>query len=85
LIANTAPTPKAVALVLIPALVLMLAFAFSYVGAFHEPVAHREAMGSYTERRGNSHRALLLNRRGHLVATSPGPALRGKQGATHRL
>jgi hypothetical protein len=34
--ANTAPTPKAVALVLIPALVLMLAFAFSYVGAFHE-------------------------------------------------
>jgi hypothetical protein len=39
--ANTAPTPKAVALVLIPALVLMLAFAFSYVGAFHEPTPHR--------------------------------------------
>ena len=38
--ANTAPTPKAVALVLIPALVLMLAFAFSYVGAFHEPTPH---------------------------------------------
>src|SRR3954469_21434296 len=35
-----APTPKAVALVLLPALVLMLAFAFSYVGAFHEPTPH---------------------------------------------
>jgi len=31
---------KAVALVLLPALVLMLAFAFSYVGAFHEPTPH---------------------------------------------
>ena len=40
LIENTAPTPKAVALVLIPALVLMLAFAFSYVGAFHDPTPH---------------------------------------------
>src|SRR5690349_23192809 len=39
--ANTAPTPKAVALVLIPALVLMLAFAFSYVGAFHDPTPHQ--------------------------------------------
>ncbi len=38
--ANTAPTPKAVTLVLFPALVLMLAFAFSYVGAFHEPAPH---------------------------------------------
>jgi hypothetical protein len=38
--ANVAPTPKAVALVLLPALVLMLAFAFSYVGAFHEPAPH---------------------------------------------
>jgi hypothetical protein len=38
--ANLAPTPKAVALVLLPALVLMLAFAFSYVGAFHEPTPH---------------------------------------------
>jgi hypothetical protein len=38
--ANMAPTPKAVAIVLFPALVLMLAFAFSYVGAFHEPVPH---------------------------------------------
>src|SRR5690349_9480028 len=38
--ANTAPTPKAVALVLFPALVLMLAFAFFYVGAFHEPTPH---------------------------------------------
>jgi hypothetical protein len=37
---NAAPTPKAVALVLFPALVLMLAFAFSYVGAFHEPTPH---------------------------------------------
>ena len=38
--ANTAPTPKAVALVLLPALVLMLAFAFFYVGAFHDPTPH---------------------------------------------
>src|SRR6478736_3273106 len=38
---NAAPTPKAVALVLIPALVLMLAFAFSYVGAFHDPTPHQ--------------------------------------------
>jgi hypothetical protein len=40
LIANAAPTPRAVALVLIPALVLTLAFAFSYVGAFHSPTPH---------------------------------------------
>jgi ABC-2 family transporter protein len=40
LIANAAPTPKAVALVLLPALVLTLAFAFSYVGAFHDPTPH---------------------------------------------
>ena len=40
MIANAAPTPKAVALVLIPAQVLMLAFAFSYVGAFHDPTPH---------------------------------------------
>src|SRR4051794_35425272 len=39
-IATAAPTPKAVAIVLVPALVLMLAFAFSYVGAFHEPSPH---------------------------------------------
>ena len=39
--ANTAPTPKAVALVLVPALVLMLTFAFFYVGAFHEPTPHQ--------------------------------------------
>ena len=38
--ANMAPTPKAVAIVLFPALVLMLAFAFAYVGAFHEPTPH---------------------------------------------
>jgi hypothetical protein len=38
--ANTAPNPKAVALVLVPALVLMLAFAFFYVGAFHDPTPH---------------------------------------------
>ena len=38
--ANTAPTPKAVALVLLPATVLMLAFAFFYVGAFHDPTPH---------------------------------------------
>jgi hypothetical protein len=37
---DAAPTPKAVAIVLFPALVLMLAFAFSYVGAFHEPTPH---------------------------------------------
>ncbi len=40
LMANTAPTPKAVALVLLPATVLMLAFAFFYVGAFHDPTPH---------------------------------------------
>jgi len=38
--ANTVPTPRAVALVLLPALVLMLAFAFFYVGALHEPTPH---------------------------------------------
>jgi hypothetical protein len=38
--ANIAPTPKAVALVLLPATVLMLAFAFFYVGAFHDPTPH---------------------------------------------
>src|SRR2546421_8402979 len=38
--ANISPTPKVVALVLIPALVLTLAFAFSYVGAFHDPTPH---------------------------------------------
>jgi hypothetical protein len=37
---NTAPTAKAVTLVLVPALVLMLAFAFFYVGAFHDPTPH---------------------------------------------
>ena len=41
MIANAAPTPKAVALVLLPALVLTLAFAFSYVGAFHDPTPHQ--------------------------------------------
>ena len=40
LMANAAPTPKAIAIVLLPALVLMLAFAFFYVGAFHEPTPH---------------------------------------------
>src|SRR5690348_15805130 len=39
-IANTAPTAKGVTLVLLPALALMLAFAFFYVGAFHEPTPH---------------------------------------------
>ena len=38
--ANVSPTPKAVAIVLLPALVLMLAFAFFYVGAFHDPTPH---------------------------------------------
>jgi len=38
--ASTAPTPKAVTLVLLPATVLMLAFAFIYVGAFHDPTPH---------------------------------------------
>ncbi|HYB27836.1 MAG TPA: hypothetical protein VEF89_14555 [Solirubrobacteraceae bacterium] len=38
--ADIAPTPKAIALVLVPALVLMLAFAFFYVGAFHDPTPH---------------------------------------------
>jgi len=41
LIANAVATPRAVALVLIPALVLTLAFAFSYVGAFHDPTPHQ--------------------------------------------
>jgi hypothetical protein len=41
LIANAPPTPKAVTLVLLPALVLTLAFAFSYVGAFHDPTPHQ--------------------------------------------
>jgi hypothetical protein len=40
MVAGAAPTPKAVALALVPALVLMLAFAFSYVGAFHDPTPH---------------------------------------------
>jgi hypothetical protein len=40
LMENMAPTPKAVALVLVPATVLMLAFAFFYVGAFHDPTPH---------------------------------------------
>jgi ABC-2 family transporter protein len=40
-IAGAAPTPKAVGLALIPALVLTLAFAFSYVGAFHDPTPHQ--------------------------------------------
>jgi hypothetical protein len=38
---NVAPSPRAVAIVLVPALVLMLAFAFFYVGAFHDPTPHR--------------------------------------------
>jgi hypothetical protein len=38
--ANVSPTPKAVAIVLLPALVLMLAFAFFYVGALHDPTPH---------------------------------------------
>ena len=42
---NAAPTPRAVALVLVPALVLMLAFAFSYVGAFHDPTPHAVPVG----------------------------------------
>ena len=40
MVANAAPSPKAVAIALIPAWVLMLAFAFSYVGAFHDPTPH---------------------------------------------
>jgi hypothetical protein len=39
--ADMPPTPKAVSLVLLPALILMLAFAFSYVGAFHDPTPHQ--------------------------------------------
>src|SRR6476646_9081016 len=37
---GVAPSPKAVALVLLPALVLMVAFDLSYVGAFHDPTPH---------------------------------------------
>ena len=40
MMSNTPPTAKAVTLVLLPALVLMLAFAFFYVGAFHDPTPH---------------------------------------------
>jgi hypothetical protein len=40
LISNAAPMPGAVALVLLPALVLTLAFSLSYVGAFHDPTPH---------------------------------------------
>jgi len=40
-VANPAPSPRAVTLVLLPATVLMLAFAFFYVGAFHDPTPHR--------------------------------------------
>jgi hypothetical protein len=40
MLARTAPSPKSVSLVLLPALVLMLAFAFFYVGAFHQPTPH---------------------------------------------
>ena len=39
-IADARPTPRAVALVLLPATVLMLAFAFFYVGALHDPTPH---------------------------------------------
>src|SRR5262249_61265371 len=41
LIANAPTPPGAAALVLTPALVLTLAFAFSYVGAFHDPTPHQ--------------------------------------------
>jgi ABC-2 family transporter protein len=41
MIANAPPTAKAIALVLLPAMVLTLAFAFSYVGAFHDPTPHQ--------------------------------------------
>jgi len=41
MVAGLPPTPRAVALVLLPALVLMLTFAFSYVGAFHDPTPHK--------------------------------------------
>jgi hypothetical protein len=56
--ANMAPTPKAVALVLFPALVLMLAFAFAYVGAFHEPTPHNVPIAVV----GPSAAAVQLNR-----------------------
>ena len=38
--ANTGPRPRVVALVLVPALVLMLAFAFFYVGAFLKRITY---------------------------------------------
>ena len=41
MLAGAAPTPKAVAAVLFAALLLTLAFAFSYVGAFHDPTPHQ--------------------------------------------
>ena len=41
MLAGAPPTPKAVAAVLFAALLLTLAFAFSYVGAFHDPTPHQ--------------------------------------------
>jgi hypothetical protein len=58
LMANSAPTPKAVTLVLVPALVLMLAFAFFYVGAFHDPAPHHVPVAVV----GPSAAAVQLNR-----------------------
>jgi hypothetical protein len=49
--ANVAPTPRAVALVLLPALVLMLALAFACVGAFHDPTPHQVGWRSSARRR----------------------------------
>jgi hypothetical protein len=39
-LATNPPTARAVTFVLLPALVLMMAFAFFYVGAFHKPTPH---------------------------------------------
>jgi len=62
--ATMAPTPKAVAILLLPALVLMLAVAFSYVGAFHEPVPHNVRVAVVRESRdGHRARANVRHRR----------------------
>ena len=71
--ANTAPTPKAVALVLMPALVLMLAFAFFYVGAFHDPTPHQVPVAVV----GPPAAALQLNR-------LPGDPLDSRQASSRR-
>jgi hypothetical protein len=71
-IADTGPTRKAIAIVLVPALLLMLAFAFFYVGAFHEPTPHRVPVTVV----GPPAAAVQLNR-------LPGDPLDARQASSH--